>query len=599
MEKLFGVPIGQLLAYLLAIFAVGGVFFAYQALRHPVVFKLGVRNIPRRRAQTALVVLGLMLGTLLFSASFSTGDTLTHSIRVNFIRALGQVDEIVQSEQMNALGRPYFDIAQLDGVKSALSPLDLTEGIAPIAQERAPVVSPSTGLSEARADVLGLDADAMTSFDPLVDAQGGELSPAALGQGEAYISAELADEVDAKAGDTLHVFLGPTPTVVTVKGIYEGGAHPAQEKSLVLPLAQVQAARGNQGKINGIIINNKGNEIKGAAHSEAIAAALKPALDGSGLKVEEVKKERLKQADQAGSSFATAFLLFGQFSIAAGILLIFLIFIMLAAERKRELGIARAVGMQRGHLVRMFAFEGAMYSLLASAIGSLLGMAVGWAMARVMMVAFQEFDFKLTYSFNWRSLALAYAMGMVLTFAIVLIASWRASRLNIVRAVRDLPEPSMSRRSWRGLAMAILIAVAGVISLIGGLQSEQAALFNLGASLVIIGIPLIGRRLGLPDRAAFTWAGLGLVAWWLFSDRLLDQVLPEFKVGIEMFFLSGIMIVMGAVWAVVYNSDLLLWGIVKVFGRIKGAPPVLRTAVSYPMSSRSRTGMTLAMISLV
>ncbi|MBI4310373.1 MAG: ABC transporter permease, partial [Chloroflexi bacterium] len=40
-------------------------------------------------------------------------------------------------------------------------------------------------------------------------------------------------------------------------------------------------------------------------------------------------------------------------------------------------------------------------------------------------------------------------------------------------------------------------------------------------------------------------------------------------------------------------------GIVKVFGRIKGAPPVLRTAVSYPMSSRSRTGMTLAMISLV
>ncbi len=600
MEKLFGVPVGQLMVYLLALFGVGFAIMAYQSLRNPVVFKLGVRNIPRRRAQTVLVVLGLMLGTLLFSASFATGDTLTHSIRVNFIRALGQVDEIVQSEQQSASGRlAYFDIAQLDVVKGALAPLERVEGIAPIARERAPVVSPSTGLSEARVDVLGLDASAMTSFDPLIDAQGGELSLAALGQGEAYISAELAGEVDAKAGDALHMFLGPTPTIVTVKGIYERGAHPAQEKSLVLPLAQVQAATGNGGKVNGVIINNKGDEISGAQHTGAVEAALKPMLEGTGLKVDTVKQDRLERADQEGSSFATVFLLFGQFSIAAGILLIFLIFIMLAAERKRELGIARAVGMQRGHLIRMFAFEGAVYSLLSAAVGSLLGVVVGWGMAKIMAFAFREFDFKLVYSFNWRSLVIAYTMGMVLTFAIVLLSSWRVSRLNIVRAVRDLPEPAMERRSWRGLALAILMVVLGVFMLLSGLRGEQAAPFSLGASLVIIGVPLLARRLGLHDRPAFTIAGLGLVGWWLFSGDLLDPVLPDFKQGIEMFFLSGIMNVLGAVWAVVYNSDLLLWAIVKLFGPIKGLPPVLRIAISYPMSSRSRTGMTLAMISLV
>ena len=41
------------------------------------------------------------------------------------------------------------------------------------------------------------------------------------------------------------------------------------------------------------------------------------------------------------------FTTFGTFSIAAGILLIFLIFVMLAAERRGELGIARAVGTRR------------------------------------------------------------------------------------------------------------------------------------------------------------------------------------------------------------------------------------------------------------
>jgi hypothetical protein len=47
-------------------------------------------------------------------------------------------------------------------------------------------------------------------------------------------------------------------------------------------------------------------------------------------------------------AFLTFFMLFGTFSIAAGILLIFLIFMMLAAERRSEMGMARAVGM---HLV--------------------------------------------------------------------------------------------------------------------------------------------------------------------------------------------------------------------------------------------------------
>ena len=76
-------------------------------------------------------------------------------------------------------------------------------------------------------------------------------------------------------------------------------------------------------------------------------------------------------------------MLFGQFSVGAGVLLIFLIFVMLAAERKHELGIARAVGMRRGHLMRMFAFEGALYALLASALGSVAGVGVGWLMVRV------------------------------------------------------------------------------------------------------------------------------------------------------------------------------------------------------------------------
>ena len=71
-------------------------------------------------------------------------------------------------------------------------------------------------------------------------------------------------------------------------------------------------------------------------------------LEDTGLKAWPVKVDALDDARDIGSEFSTVFLVFGQFSVAAGILLIFLIFVMLAAERKRELGIARAVGAQRG-----------------------------------------------------------------------------------------------------------------------------------------------------------------------------------------------------------------------------------------------------------
>jgi putative ABC transport system permease protein len=125
---------------------------------------------------------------------------------------------------------------------------------------------------------------------------------------------------------------------------------------------------------------------------------------------------------------------------------------------------------------------------------------------------------------------------------------------------------------------------------------EQMGFYMLGLSLLIVGAALLARILRTPDRVAFTAAGLGLLAIWLSPVELAPEGMTE---GIEMFFISGIMIVLGGVWLVIYNSELILGAVVVLFGWIKGMPPVLKAAVSYPMESRFRTGMTLAMFSLV
>ncbi len=584
----------------MVIFVVALAAMAVVAMRNRVIFKMVVRNAPRRRAQTALIVLGLMLATLLFSASFTVGDTLNNSIRSEALKQIGMVDIVVQAETADPSGHPaYFNEAYFDTVREGLAGVTEVDGVAPLSTEVAPVVALNTGLNEPQVDILGYAEEGMSEFDQLESEQGNILSVSDLADGQVYMSNELASELDVGTGDTVNVYLVSEPADLEVAGVYTKGANPADKLSVVMPLTQLQALTGNEGKINSIIISNQGDAIQGAEHTDAVMSSLEPLLEGSGLEAEPVKQDALDDADEAGSTFSAIFLMFGQFSIAAGILLIFLIFVMLAAERKRELGIARAVGAQQGHVIRMFAFEGAIYALVAAAVGSVLGVVVGWGMVRIIAIAFGQVDLELAFSFQWQSVIMAYTLGTVFTFIVVLISSWRASRLNIVRAIRDIPEPRIVRKTIKGLILAIMLPIIGLLIAMYGIGNEQLAPWMLGTSLVIIGVPLLARRFGLPERAAFTIAGLGLVVWWLLPPGTLESILPEMQQGMEMFFLSGIMLVLGAVWAIIYNSDLLIAAMVRLFGRIRGMPPVLKTAVSYPLQNRFRTGNILAMFSLI
>jgi putative ABC transport system permease protein len=628
-EELFGVPTQQLLWILLAVFGAAVLILGLSALRNRVSFRMAARNLPRRRTQTILVVLGLMLATMLFSASFTTGDTLTNSLRLQSLENLGQVDVQVQADGAGASGQQqfgatsserddYFDTEVADEVRDRLSEENHVSGVAPAAIETVPVTAKGSDLSEPSTDVLGLDQEQMEGFDTLTTSSDKKLDPTDLGKDEIYLSADAAEGLDVENGDVIEATFAqklgttaapnapraaspgalpvPRPSELALAGVYESGANPASSTSMVMPLQRLQERVGEEGRINAVLITHKGPAIEGAAGTGATKDALRPLLEGDDLQAEAVKKEAIDQADQGGETFTSIFLLFGQFSVGAGVLLIFLIFVMLATERKHELGIARAVGMRRGHLMRMFAFEGALYALLASALGSVAGVGVGWLMVRVIGKAFAGSGFEISFATSPENLIIAFCLGMVLTFAVVLISSWRVSRLNVVRAIRDIPEPDRKGHSVKSVLPALATPLAGAGLLWQGLQSEQMGLYMLGLSLMIVGAALMARVLRVPERISFTVAGMLLLGLWLLPVSFAPSRMTE---GIDLFFISGVMIVLAGVWIIIYNSDLLLGAVVALLGWLRGMPPVLRTAVSYPMQSRFRTGMTLAMFSLV
>src|SRR4030088_1966365 len=63
------------------------------AVVNRVLLKMALRNIPRRRAQTVLILFGLMLATLIITASLAVGDTLTYSLVAIQIPQTGGGDE--------------------------------------------------------------------------------------------------------------------------------------------------------------------------------------------------------------------------------------------------------------------------------------------------------------------------------------------------------------------------------------------------------------------------------------------------------------------------------------------------------------------------
>src|SRR5207249_8829017 len=198
------------------------------------------------------------------------------------------------------------------------------------------------------------------------------------------------------------------------------------------------------------------------------------------------------------------FVLLGFFTVIAGVLLIINIFVMLAEERKGEMGVARALGMRRTNLVQSFVSEGLLYALLSSVVGTFTG-----------------------------------------------------------------------------------LLVAGVI-LWGFSQVFGASAFG-GA----FGVAVLTMR-ALPARAVFTAAGAFIVGWVLSPWKFFSIA----NADITLFIAAGLMLVLGGLLIVLFNSDSIL-AVATRLVRGRTWRPVVRTAIAYPMNKKFRTGATLASIALV
>ena len=367
----------------LAVLAVLLPLVAFDLAFRPTIRRLAIRNIVRRPGEAALVVVGALLATALITASFIIGDSFGSSIRGLATDRWGPTDEVV------LLPAPD-DVDPAVTTLRALPP-DLVDGV--LGASLVEVAAGSTGpdpVVEPEVRLLELDPGEAVAFAGGAPVTGN----GPLGPDEIVINQRLADDLGVGIDDELVVYLGGEPTPFRI-----GSVRPATGLNglgdLIVASGSITDRLEDPGAVvtSAVLVSNVGDTFSGAELTSRAVPAIEEALDSDSAQVIAVKQDLLDDAELEAAEMTELFGTIGGFSVAAGILLVVNLFVMLAGERKGEMGTLRAVGLRRGSLVRAFSLEGAVYGVVAAVAGVAVGVGVA---AIVMRMAGDLFDGDLT-----------------------------------------------------------------------------------------------------------------------------------------------------------------------------------------------------------
>ena len=244
----------------------------------------------------------------------------------------------------------------------------------------------------------------------------------------------------------------------------------------------------------------------GSVSNAQLAAEVTTALPGGYEALDDAQIAVESQSDLAeGLSFITTFLLvFAAVALVVGTFLILNTFSIIVAQRTRELALLRALGASRQQVTRSVLTE----ALVVGLVGSTVGLGLGFGLAIGLKALFGAFGLDLSSAglvFEWRTVAVAYAVGVLITLIAAYLPARRAAQVPPVAALRDdvaMPESSLRRR----LVVGSLIAVVGAGLMVWSLAFD-GGLSALGGGVlgVFVGVALLSPVIGRPVVSLIAW----------------------------------------------------------------------------------------------
>lgn len=390
---------------------------------------LAVGALARDRLRTGLTGLGVFLGVAATSATLQVQHLTTRNIEA-------QLDQR-EAPQVQVFGWGQERIADLEAITQELPGIASVSGITRLGWSEQAIYEAKR--VDVRGSAVTLDYFATTGRRIL---QGQPLSERDFAQ---YQNVAVIDEILA-----LQLFEGADPlgAVFYVQGLpwrvvgvmetkLEGRGEESRSGQFVIPLSTQMALMGRP-TVNQIIVRpidsadleSLGEQVKTLlrqrhpSYTQGFAAQFDAPYVRINIADIQERQETLRSATRS---------LLAVGAIALGIAGVGIANIAVAStfERRREIGLRRAIGATAQDVLRQFILESLLISILGGVVAIALVEGITFA-----LITYSPFELP-PYQLHWGNSGLAITAAMAVGITASLIPAWQASQLDPVKALRS------------------------------------------------------------------------------------------------------------------------------------------------------------------
>lgn len=437
---------------------------------------LAWRSLAERRARTLLTIVGIALGVGVLFAALATNVGIERSIDRTVREIVGQADL-----RIGALGERGLSDATLADVVGTPG----VAGTSPELEQRTYLQrTPGTTSAgyEDPVTILGVDPATYGRMHGLVLVDGAALAgpdePAAL------ITEPLRDATALGPGSQLTLLgsaaSGPTPFRIVGVVAGDGPILASRGRTVIVPIETARRLFAVEGATRVDV------QIASDASVASVTAALEQRLVREPYVVSTpADLAALLRASAADFQAMTA--LIAAVALFVGAFLIFNTLSMTVSERVREVGLLRAAGTTRRQVNGLILLQAAVLGIAGSiggiALGSLIALAMAAYIRSIEGVPLDRLDIPV------EGIALAIAIGLLVTLAASVEPAWRAGRISPVEALKARIDPSAGLRARLRWLVVVFVAVAAawLIAWPGG-ATETGVL----RPLAVYGVLLLG-----------------------------------------------------------------------------------------------------------
>jgi putative ABC transport system permease protein len=447
-------------------------------------FRLAWRYLRGRGLRTLLTTLSVVFGVMLIFGLNGILPPMMSAFTRNLLSTAGKIDVSITSTFNEPYPIDVLDrVTRVPGVAAATAEIQRPVPLSPI-----PGVP--TANQVAQINVIGVDPLTARKVRDFPVASGRALGS---GDGNVLVLAEdLAAKLNLRVGSTIDLPSSVGRTRFTVVGLLSSATVPGQEQAFV-PLSAAQALFAFGQRINAI----EGSFAPGVDRA-AVEAAITTAV-GNGYQIGGLSTNSSLLASLQISQ--TMFNMFGIFALATGGFIILNSFRTVVSERRRDIGMLRAIGAKRGTIIGMFLVE----SVFQGMLGTGIGLVAGWGMATAALSAVGSLYKSIIHisvggpEFTVGTWATAVLLGVGVTVLAAIIPARAAGRITPMEAMRpqlgEVYERRIGKRAWVGVGLFVFSMFC--------LATRMPGLVGLGAVVFLVAISLVAPAIVSPLSDAF------------------------------------------------------------------------------------------------